>query len=67
MGWDDKIVPWDYLVCPIPSHGIPKKNFPSHPIPWDSKKKLPVPSHPMGFVILQKNSIEDLTYFYTVT
>jgi hypothetical protein len=22
MGWDDKIVPWDYLACPIPSHGI---------------------------------------------
>ncbi len=35
MGWDDKIVPWDYLVCPIPSHGIPKK-------------KLPIPFHPMG-------------------
>jgi hypothetical protein len=52
MGWDDKIIPWDYSVCPIPFHGIPKKNF---------------PSHSMGFLILQQNSIEDRTYFYTVT
>jgi len=29
----------------------------SHPIPWDL----------IGFVILQTNSIEDRTYFYTVT
>jgi hypothetical protein len=35
----------------------------SHPIPWDSKNKN-FPSHPMGFLILQQNSIEDRTYFF---
>jgi hypothetical protein len=65
MGFQKKLPisshPMGFATHPIPSHGICNS---SHPIPWDLQL---IPWDPMGFVILQKNSIEDLTYFYTVT